>query len=167
MFCLFSNIFVCGIQDLNYLNLANFNYIINCENKFNTCITSPNYINLNIDNFNQSNFNLMSDVYTWVENNFNNNKIILLDETGLGNAMILAIYLIMRSKNEQFNTVYTNIGKYISLPVQTYYNILLINENQIIKNNFFFQPVLISQHIPFPQSNDVKNNSNLVMMELE
>ncbi len=155
MFCLFSNIFICGINELSLLNLANYNYIINCENKFNNMITSPNYINLNIENFNEGNFNLLSDIYTWIENNFANNKIILLDETGQGNAMFLSLYLIMRSKNENFISVYTNTIKYTNLLDINYYKLLAQKENEIIKKNFFFQ----LNHMQKNQEVKIKNNS--------
>ncbi len=155
MFCLFSNIFICGINELSLLNLANYNYIINCNNKFNNMITSPNYINLNIENFNEGNFNLLSDIYTWIENNFTNNKIILLDETGQGNAMFLGLYLIMRSKNENFISVYTNTIKYTNLLDINYYKLLAEKENEIIKKNFFFQ----LNHMQKNQEVKIKNNS--------
>ncbi len=155
MFCLFSNIFICGINELSLLNLANYNYIINCENKFNNMITSPNYINLNIENFNEGNFNLLSDIYTWIENNCTNNKIILLDETGQSNAMFLGLYLIMRSKNENFISVYTNTIKYTNLLDINYYKLLAQKENEIIKKNFFFQ----LNHMQKNQEVKIKNNS--------
>ena len=35
MFCLFENIYICGVNDLNLLNLQHFNYIINCSKNLN------------------------------------------------------------------------------------------------------------------------------------
>jgi hypothetical protein len=49
MFCLFDNIYICGIDDLETLNLANFSYILNCSIKLNNFINNLNYINLNLD----------------------------------------------------------------------------------------------------------------------
>ncbi len=137
MFCLFSNIYVCSSSELNYLNLSNFNFVINCSKKLNGLYSSPNYINLNIDNFTKENLNILSDMYTWIETNFLSNKFIILDDTGLDNAMIVCLYIVMRISNQGFNIVYDQTTKFVKLNDKSVYKILLDNENNIIKNNFF------------------------------
>jgi hypothetical protein len=137
MFCLFSNIYICSSTELNYLNLSNFNFVINCSKKLNALYTSPNYINLNIDNFTKENLNILSDLYTWIETNFLSNKFIILDDTGLDNAMIVCLYMVMKSSNHGFNIVYDQANKFLKLNDKSVYKILLDNENNIIKNNFF------------------------------
>lgn len=137
MFCLFSNIYVCGSAELSNLNLSNFNFVINCSKKLNSLYSSSNYINLNIDSFTKENFNILNDLYTWIETNFVSNKFIILDDTGLDNAMIVCLYLVMCSSNQGFDTVYEKTNNFLKLNDKTHYKVLKENENNIIKNNFF------------------------------
>ncbi len=137
MFCLFSNIYVCGSAELSNLNLSNFNFVINCSKKLNSLYSSSNYINLNIDSFTKENFNILNDLYTWIETNFVSNKFIILDDTGLDNAMIFCLYLVMRNSNQGFDTVYEQTNKFLKLNDKIHYKVLKENENNIIKNNFF------------------------------
>ena len=142
MFCLFSNIYVCGSSELSNLNLSNFNFVINCSKNLNSLYSSPNYINLNIDSFTKENLNILNDLYTWIETNFVSNKFIILDETGLDNAMIVCLYLVMRSSNQGYDAVYEQTNKFVKLNDKSNYKVLKENENNIIKNNFFLNQQL-------------------------
>lgn len=44
MFCFFNVIYVCGINELNNLNLNNFSSIINCSPQLNNSLTGQNII---------------------------------------------------------------------------------------------------------------------------
>jgi hypothetical protein len=135
MFCLFSNILICGIEDLNCLNISNFSYIINCSNKLNNCIVDPNYINLNIETINYSCINLLNQVYNWLEQNIQN-KIIILDETGLNNAMSVCIFILMKFLNKSFVDVYNELSTLTKINDKNNYISLEYYENYIIKKNF-------------------------------
>ncbi len=136
MYCLFSNIYICGLNELNLLNLSNFTFIINCSKKFNTLIQSPNFLNINEDTFNLKNFELLEQIYQWLEKNYQS-RVIILDETGLDNAMLICIYIIMKSSNTSFHLVYDNLNKTIKLREKNHYKILLDCEKQILKNTIF------------------------------
>ena len=136
MFCLFSNILICGLKDLEYLNISNFTYIINCSTKLNNCIVDPNYINLNIETINYSCINLLNQVYNWLEQNIQN-KIIILDETGLDNAMCICIFILMKFLNKSFEDVYNELVKLTKINNKNDYISLEHCENHIIKKKYF------------------------------
>ncbi len=150
MFCIFSNIYICGINELNILNLSNFGYIINCCSKYNNLYNSPNFINLNDENLLVKNrLELYDTMYKWLETNFQS-KIIILDETGLDNGMLICMYILMRAQNNQFNIVYENVNKIIKINEKSKYKFLFENEKEIIKNNFFLSNGLFTNQIQNP-----------------
>lgn len=153
MFCLFSNILICSLEDLNFLNISNFSYIINCSNKLNNYIVDPNYINLNIDIINYSCVNLLNQVYNWLEQNIQN-KIIILDETGLDNGMYLCIFILMKFLNKSFVDVYDELSKLTKINDKNNYISLEYYENYIIKKNYFSH---YKNNLFF---NKIKNDSN-------
>ena len=146
MFCLFENIFICDLEDLNDLNLINFSFILNCSSKFNNCVretnsynetnwfNKSNYINLDIDTKNFNNLTFYEEIYNWLEQ-YSQKKIIILDQIGLVNGMSLCIYLIMKSSNTSFEIIYDNLSKITKLNNKLFYKFLQDSEKNIIKND--------------------------------
>lgn len=137
MFCLFSNIFVCSYDEINLLNVNNFNYIINCSLKYNSLLQNENYLNLDIDTFNSSNLTKLFEVYTWLEQRLNS-KIIIFDETGLDNSIFITIYFMMKYNKTNFSTSFDNIVKIIKLKEKIHYSILQQLDYTTYTNSSFF-----------------------------
>ena len=132
MFCLFNNIFICSVNELPFLNLNNFNYIVNCSIKLNYLINSNNFININIEHLSDKTIDNFILIYNFIINNINA-KIIILDETGKDIAMFLGIFIIMTYYNVDFNNVYDNIKNYTYLHDKNYY-LYLSYYNNFINN---------------------------------
>ena len=135
MFCLFDNIFICGITELQTLNLSNFNYIFNCSITLNNIIQNSNYINLNLD----KPLNLLIENIIWTldiiyNSCVNNHKIILLDETGKDNSIFIGIMFLMKFYNLNFDSIYNSLSNYINIHPKEYYHSILSIEYFIIKN---------------------------------
>lgn len=133
MFCLFNNIFICSVNELPFLNLNNFNYIINCSIKLNYLINNNNFININIEHLSDKTIDNFIQIYNFINININS-KIIILDETGKDLAMFLGIFIIMKYYNIDFNNVYDNIKNYTHLYDKNYYLYLSYSDNFI--NNY-------------------------------
>lgn len=148
MFCLFDNIYICGINEIQTLNLANFNYILNCSVQLNNVISSSNFINLNIN----KPINQMIDIINWCLNFIysccvEKFKIILLDETGKDNSIFIAIMFLMKYYNLNFDTIYNSFANYICIYPKEYYNSILSIEYFLINfhNNLFNNQLLQTQ----------------------
>jgi hypothetical protein len=139
MFCLFKNIFISDLEDLNDLNLTNFSFILNCSSKFNNCVRGPNglnnsnYINLNLDTKNYHNLIFYEQIYNWLEKHYQH-KIVILDQIGLANGMSLCIYMIMKSSNTPFEIIYDILSKITKLNNKLFYKFLQDSESNIIQN---------------------------------
>ena len=134
MFCIFNNILICSINDLQLLNINNFNFIINCSLEYNKLFENPNYINLNIKEFNIFNIDSLFNIINFIIKNINQ-KIILLDENGKNNAMVIGLYLFMKYYKINFSYAYDNIKTLTELNNKNYYfflnNIDLINKDHM------------------------------------
>lgn len=86
MFCLFDHIYICGIQELDNLNLCKFSYIINCYYLLNNVLIHQNVINTNFD---KQLIYLINDITQLLDSIYNclvsGLKIIMVDETGVDN----------------------------------------------------------------------------------
>ena len=145
MFCLFDNIYICGINEIQTLNLANFNYILNCSVTLNNVIQCSNFINLNLDkpiNLLIENIILILD---FIYNScMCNHKIILLDETGKDNSIFIGIMFLMKMYNLNFDSIYNSLSNYICIHPKEHYHFILSIEYFIIKNvynNQCIQPI--------------------------
>ena len=136
MFCLFDNIYICGINELQTLNLTNFTYILNCSVSINNATNNSNYVNLNLDkpiNMLINNINWTMDfIYNSCQNGY---KIILLDETGKDNSIFIGIIFLIKFYNLNFDTIYNSLSNYINIHPKEYYNPILSIEHFIIKNS--------------------------------
>jgi hypothetical protein len=111
------------MDDINLLNLANFNYIINCSIKYNNVISHQHYYNLNISSITANNIMLLDQIYTWCQKN-SNSKIIILDDITLINAMTICMYFIMNNSKISFEKTYNALNKYTKLLCKNNYKIL-------------------------------------------
>ena len=144
MFCLFDNIYICRINELQTLNLSNFFYILNCYTRLNNFIQSSNYINLNLD----KPINLLIENIIWIldfiyNSRVNNHKIILLDETSKDNSIFIGIIFLMKLYNSNFDSVYSSLSNYLSIYSKEYYNSIKSIEYFIIKNIYNNQIIVI------------------------
>lgn len=137
MFCLFSNIFFCGYEEINLLNLSNFSYVLNCIEEYNNFLSDSNYININLNSSNLDNVAIYEEIYKWLESN-SNTRIIILDYTGYDYSMQICMYLIMKLYNRSFLSIYEELSKITTLAEKSYYKFLQINEMNIIKKHFDF-----------------------------
>ena len=164
MFCLFDNIYICGTNELETLNLANFSYILNCSLRLNNFIQNTNYINLNFDKPINLLIENIIQILDFIYNScVSNCKIILLDETGKDNSIFIGIMFLMKLYNLNFDSIYNSLSKYLSIHPKEYYNSILSVEYFIIKNIYnnqllqptqptqFTQPKLFAQPTQFTQ----------------
>jgi len=133
MFCLFDYIYFCGVNELESLNLTNFNYILNCSINLNNLIISPNYINLNLNQPIQNLIPYIIQSLEFILNCLNNkNKIILLDETGKDDSIIVGIMFLMKIYNKNFNSIYDSISNYTQIHPKEYYSSIMNIEYYLI-----------------------------------
>ena len=137
MFCFLNHIFVCSVDDLQLLNLNNFNCIINCSTNLNNFMYNPNYINLNCDVFNMNSYKLFCDIYFFIYDKIIKGlKIILLDTNGINNAMIIFMFFYMKYYNLCFSDVFIKIKSHIKLNDVCFYSGLIMFESQLF-NKFY------------------------------
>jgi hypothetical protein len=137
MFCLYNNIYICGINEVPVFNLNNFNYIVNCtNNNYNTILNitqnSTNYATIDLSYFNLF---VLNNFYSFVQSINSNTKILLVDENGISNASIVGIFLLMKLHNSKFSNIYNSLKLTVNLNTYFYYNNLVIYEQQIINKN--------------------------------
>ncbi len=146
MFCLFDNIYICGVNEISSLNLLNFNYILNCSMSLNNIMSNPNFINLNFDK--PINMLVNNIIYTldFIFNSYKEgHKIILLDETGKDNSIFIGIMFLMKYYNTNFDSIYNSISNYASIYPKDYYNPIIsieyyiLRPNQIVSTNHLIQ----------------------------
>lgn len=157
MFCLFDNIYICGINEIQTLNLQNFTYILNCSINLNNIIQSSNFINLNLDKpidlLIENIISILDFIYNSCACNY---KIILLDETGKDNSIFIGIMFLMKIYNLNFDSIYNSLSNYICIHPKEYYNFILSIEYFIIKNVYNYQNVqpIEYTHIQLAQINN-------------
>src|SRR3990167_10958299 len=96
MCCLLNSIYILGVNELNFLNLNNFNYIINCSISLNNMFSNPNYINLNLDKSINLMINTIVQLFDFLYKCLQSNlKVILLDESATDNSIFLCIMFMM------------------------------------------------------------------------
>lgn len=140
MFCLFNNIYICGINEIHSLNLSNFNYILNCSSSLNNIISNSNFINLNFDKPIGMLVNNIIWTLDFIYNSYiQGNKIILLDETGKDNSIFIGIMFLMKYYNANFDSIYNSISNYASIHSKEYYSSILSIEYFIIKSNLLIE----------------------------
>lgn len=137
MFCLYNNIYICGINEVPIFNLNNFNYIVNCtNNNYNTILNiTPNSINYTTIDLSYFNIFVLNNFYSFVQSINNNTKLLLVDENGISNASIIGIFLLMKVHNSKFSNIYNSLKLTVNLNTYFYYNNLIIYEQQIINKN--------------------------------
>ena len=136
MFCLFDLIYVCGVNEIENLNINNFSSIVNCSLHLNNSLPYQNVINANLNR--PINF-MISDIIQILEYIYNccslNKKIIIVDKNGIDNAMFITIMFLMKYYKKKFEEIYTTIILYKNIhPKEYYYSINLIEYYLI--NNF-------------------------------
>jgi hypothetical protein len=135
MFCLFDMIYICGINELENLNLNNFSSIINCSLQLNNSFTSQNVINANLNK--PINF-MISDIIQILEYIYNccslGKKIIIVDENGIDNSMFIAIMFLMKYYKKKFEEIYSSIILYKNIHPKEYYNSINLIEYYLINN---------------------------------
>ena len=143
MFCLFDLIYICGINELENLNINNFLSILNCSTQLNNSLLCQNVINANLN----KPINLMIyDIIQILEYIYNccsvNKKIIIVDENGIDNAMFITIMFLMKYYKKNFEEIYSTIILYKNIHPKEYYcsismiEYYLINNFSNINNNF-------------------------------
>lgn len=142
MFCIFDTIYVCGINELENLNLTKFIHIINCSDKLNNAIVNNKVINANLNKPINLMVNYILELLEFIYTNANSgNKIILVDESGVDNAMFIVIMFLMKLSNKNFETIYQTISASKNIHPKEYYNSIntiqyhLLNFNIQCKNN--------------------------------
>lgn len=127
MFCLMNNIYICSLHDLNMLNLSSVTYIINCDKKLNNYITNKNYLNLDVDSFNNNNYIKIKEAVEFIYKHHQSSKIIILDETGIDNAMRLCIFLLMKIYKMDYLSIYNILANLTKLnTLNNYYDLALV-----------------------------------------
>lgn len=133
MFCLFDHIYFCGVNELNSLNLNNFNYILNCSTNLNNLIVSPNFINLNLSQPIENLISNINQILNYILDCLNNNlKIILLDETGKDNSISIGIMFLMKLYKRNFNSIYDSFTNYTQIHPKEYYSSIINIEYYLI-----------------------------------
>lgn len=140
MFCLFDMIYVCGINELENLNLNKISSIINCSIQLNNCFTNHNITNLNIINANLNkpiNF-MIQDIIQILNYIYDccslGKKIILVDENGIDNSMFITIMFLMKYHKKKFDEIYSSIILYTNLHPKEYYSSINLIEYYLINN---------------------------------
>lgn len=135
MFCLFDMIYVCGINELNNLNLNNFSSIINCSPQLSNSLSGKNIINANLNK--PINF-MISYIIQILDHIYNScclgKKIILVDENGIDNAMFITIMFLMKYYKKNFETIYSTIVLYKNIHPKEYYISINSIEYYLINN---------------------------------
>ena len=135
MYCLFDMIYTCSVQELENLNLSNFEYIINCSVNLNNVLMYSNIINANLNR--PLNF-MISDIIQLIDNIYNCHisgiKIILLDETGIDNSMFITIMFLMKYHNKNFESIYSLISFNKLIHPKEYYNSINLIEYYLLNN---------------------------------
>ena len=145
MFCLFDNIYFCGINELNSLNLNEIHFILNCSSNLNNLVLNPNYINLNL-------FQPINELIGYINNLLNfifdcltkKYKIILLDESGKDNAIYIGIMFLMKYYKQNFENIYNSLSNYTTIYPKEYYNSISNIEYYLIGLNSQNQSVHLS-----------------------
>ncbi len=137
MFCLFDMIYVCGINELNNLNLNNFSSIINCSPQLNNSLSGQNVINANLNQPINFMISIIIQILDYIYNCCSlGKKIILVDENGIDNAMFITIMFLMKYYKKNFETIYSTIVLYKNIHPKEYYSSINSIEYYLI-NNFF------------------------------
>lgn len=137
MFCLFDMIYVCGINELNNLNLNNFSSIINCSPQLNNSLTGQNVINANLNQPINFMISIIIQILDFIYNCCSlGKKIILVDENGIDNAMFITIMFLMKYYKKNFETIYSTIVLHKNIHPKEYYSSINLIEYYLI-NNFF------------------------------
>ena len=146
MFCLFDNIYFCGVKDLNSLNLSQIQYILNCSLNLNNLMSVPNYINLNlsqpINNLLPYINNSLNFIYDCLSKKY---KIILLDDSGKENSIFIGIMFLMKYYKQNFENIYNSLSNYTSIYSKEYYNSISTIEYYLIGLNS--QPTTLTPNL--------------------
>lgn len=158
MFCLLNSIYILGVNELNFLNLNNFNYIINCSISLNNMFSNPNYINLNLDKSINLMINTIVQLFDFLYKCLQSNlKVILLDESGKDNSIFLCIMFMMKYYKKDFETIYFTLSNFLQIHPKEYYN--SINDVQyFLLNNSVFNNNIILNNTNTIFKNQNKNN---------
>lgn len=139
MFCLFDQIYTCGVQELGNLNLQNFTYIVNCSVQLNNILTHQNVINANLDKPLHYMINdiiqLLNSIYNCYVSGL---KIILVDETGIDNSMFVMMMFLIKYHKKNYDTIYSTISLYKNIHPKEYY-ISISSIEYYLANNIYNQ----------------------------
>lgn len=136
MFCVFDTIYMCGINELENLNLINFAHIINCSDKLNNVITNNKVINANLNKPINFMIHHILELLEFIYTNANSGKkIILVDETGVDNVIFIGIMFMMKLLNKNFVTIYQIISANKIIHPEEYYNSIKTIEYYLLNSN--------------------------------
>lgn len=135
MFCIFDMIYVCGINELNNLNLNNFSSIINCSSQLNNSLLSQNVINANLNKPINFMVSYIIQILDYIYNCCSlGKKIIIVDENGIDNAMFITIMFLMKYYKKNFETIYSTITLLKNIHPKEYYSSINLIEYYLINN---------------------------------
>lgn len=136
MFCLFDNIYFCGINEIKSLNLEQINYILNCSPNLTNLVSGTNCINLNlyqsIDTLIPHITETLNFIFDCLSKKY---KIILLDESGKDNSIFIGIMFLMKYYKQNFSNIYDSLSNYASIHPKEYYNSISSIEYYLIGFN--------------------------------
>jgi hypothetical protein len=135
MIKLHPNIITGSPTDLNQLS-GSIYYIINCSINLNNLIIHQNFINANITKFDFETLNILNNIYNFIKSKILlNQTVFLLCENGLGNSLIVGIFILMKMYNMNCMSVYYEITKFNIINSYDFYSGLKNYEPYIITSN--------------------------------
>jgi hypothetical protein len=130
-----SNIIIGSPNDLAQI-INNVNYIINCSTNLNNAMLHSNYLNLNITQFTFESLKILNSMYDFINNKIILNKnVFLLCETGIDNSLIVAMFILMKMLNLNYNNVYYKITTIYKIKSYDCYSGLKYYEPYILNNS--------------------------------
>jgi hypothetical protein len=130
-----SNVVIGSTSDLNQI-LTHVHYIINCSTNLNNLFVHPNYLNLNITQFSIGSLQILNSVYDFINSKIQlNQNIFILCENGIGNSLIVGMFLAMRLYKLNYNQVYYQIATKHSVNHYDFYSGLKHFEPQILNRD--------------------------------
>lgn len=103
------NIIIGSPSELTQI-INSVHYIINCSIALNNKLIHPNYINLNISQFNYGSLQILNSMFDFINLKIRlNQNIFLLCETGIDNSLIVGMFIMMKLHNSYFKNIYYQI----------------------------------------------------------